>query len=72
MNELYLRTILILTVLFSGLVGFAQNDSLGKDDFFYPVDIMPQFPGGEIEMYKFTRVDRCIRNQHWLVKSKVG
>lgn len=33
----------------------AQEGSLGRDSIFFPVDIMPRFPGGEQEMYKFIK-----------------
>lgn len=33
----------------------AQEGSLGKDNIYIPVDIMPRFPGGEQEMYKFIK-----------------
>lgn len=33
----------------------AQEGSLGKDNIYIAVDIMPRFPGGEQEMYKFIK-----------------
>ncbi|EGK01418.1 energy transducer TonB [Dysgonomonas gadei] len=42
---------LISVTIFSN----AQEGSLGKDNIYIPVDIMPRFPGGEQEMYKFIK-----------------
>lgn len=52
-----MKKILFLSILFlQSFFAFAQKDDyFTKDHILYPVEVYPQFPGGEAEMYKFIK-----------------